>query len=378
MTDDRQTDHPFQTGLHVGQINLPSWERFEQEFRAIFDRNFFASHGPLESKLEAALAEYLNVRHVVCTVNATVALMLTARALDISGDVIVPSFTFAATAQAISWAGLNPVFCDVDEKTHNLSASLVERCLTERTAGILGVHLWGRACDVDGLEELARSRKIELFFDSAHALGCSHRGKRIGSFGRAEIFSFHATKVLNGTEGGCISTNDHALAARLRTMRTFHGNQTFAKVPLRLNGRISESQAAMALMSLEDLTKNIDANRTRYFRYRERLTDITSLEFIDHAANEASNYQYVVVRVLDSSPLSRGRILSALQAKNIFARDYFSPPVHRMKPYRDKPQPVLGVTESLSSSLIQLPTGHAISIDDVDAVCDVLHSIMKG
>lgn len=362
--------------LYVGEPNLPDWQRFEEMFRGIFERRFFANHGPLERELDGALAEYLGVSHAISVVNGTVALMLAAKALDMRGEVIVPSFTFAATAQALNWAGLTPVFCDVEPDTHNLSARLVEPLITERTAGILGVHLWGRACDPDGLERLAQERGLKLFFDAAHAIGCSHKGKRIGGFGSAEIFSFHATKILNGAEGGCITTNDDELAARLRTMRTFHDSETRVPVALRINAKISEAQAAMALLSLEHLPENIQANRMRYFRYRELLSRIDSVAFVDHAGNEASNYQYVVIKI-DRAHVSCDEILRALVEKNIHARDYFSPGVHHMAPYRDVPQPDLPVTDELSASLIQLPTGPSVTDADLVRVCDSLEEIVE-
>jgi len=369
---------PRPTALHVGQLNLPNWDWFEAEFRNVFERDLFASRGPLQERLEAALADYLGVRHVICVVNATVALTLTARALDLRGDVLVPSFTFAATAQALNWAGLNPVFCDVESETHNLSPRLVERHMTKATSGVLAVHLWGRACDVAGLDAVAKKYGLALFFDSAHAVGCTYNGTRIGGFGEAEIFSFHATKVLNGAEGGCIATNNDETAAKLRTMLSVRADQAVGSPLLRINGRMSEAQAAMALLSFEHLPANIEANRKRYELYRARLDDIEGLEFIDHAGNEASNFQYVVIRVADSSPIARNDILKALESKNIFARDYFSPPIHRMPFYRDAPHLTLPVTDLLASSLIQLPTGQAVSEHDVEAVCEILSVLMRG
>ena len=365
--------------LYVGEPNLPDWQRFEDAFRAIFERRFFANHGPLERELDRELANYLGVSHAVSVVNGTVALMLAAKALDLRGEVIVPSFTFPATAQALNWAGLTPVFCDVEPDTHNISARLAEPLITEKTSGILGVHLWGRACDPDGLERLAQERGLKLFFDAAHAIGCSYNGKRIGGFGSAEMFSFHATKILNGAEGGCIATNDAELAARLRTMRTFHDTETRVPGVLRINAKISEAQAAMALLSLEQLAENIQANRVRYLRYRDLLTKIAGVAFVDHAGNEASNYQYVVISIDNQrTRLTRDEILRALTERNIHARDYFAPGIHHMAPYRDTPQPDLPVTDGLSASLIQLPTGPSVTDADLERVCASLKAIVEG
>ncbi|XKH39411.1 DegT/DnrJ/EryC1/StrS family aminotransferase [Azospirillum doebereinerae] len=246
MSDERTPPSPaprppegFETPLHVGQLNLPAAEAFREAFDGIFDRRFFANHGPLEQRLDRELASLFGVRNAVSVVNATAALMLVLRALDLDGEVIVPSFTFPATVQAVVWAGLRPVFCDIDPQTQTLTAARVAPKIGPATAAVLGVHIWGRGCDPLELEALTASRGVKLVFDAAHAVGATFRGRRFGGFGNAEVFSFHATKILNGAEGGCITTDDDDLAARLRTMRSFH--DTDERVPglLRLNAKIS-------------------------------------------------------------------------------------------------------------------------------------------
>lgn len=367
--------HAFTTPLPVGQLNMPDPDEFREMFEGIFARQFYTNHGPLEHAVDEALAAHFGVRHAISVVNGTVALMLLLRAMELSGEVIVPSFTFPATVQSLVWAGLKPVFCDVDPETQMINARLVEAAITPATSAILGVHIWGRGCDPRGLEALAEARGLQLLFDAAHATSCTVEGQRIGGFGRAEIFSFHATKVLSGAEGGCITTNDDALAARLRAQRSFHANDELTAGVLRLNAKLSEAQAAMLMLGLRHLDRFIEENRQRYELYRQGLEGIAGLSFIDYAAGEQSNYQFAVVQI-DAAELgmSRDDLLNWLQARNVLARRYFHPGVHRTEPFASEPAGDLAVTDQLCQVLLQLPTGQAISPQAVTAICALIRS----
>jgi dTDP-4-amino-4,6-dideoxygalactose transaminase len=179
-----------------------------------------AQVGHLEFQaVERRVAAHAGVRHCVATCNATIALEIAVRAAGLQGEVLVPSFTFIATAHALHWQGITPVFCDIDPATHTLDASRLEAMITPRTTGVVGVHLWGHPCDVERLEDICRRRGLKLLFDSAQAFGVSYKGRMIGSFGDVEIFSFHATKVLNTFEGGALVTNDDEIARKARLMK---------------------------------------------------------------------------------------------------------------------------------------------------------------
>ena len=372
----------FKAPLHVGQLYMPNWDDFEDTFRGIFKRHYFTNHGPLVHEMDERFAKHLGVRNAVCVTNGTVSLMVATQALNLRGEVIVPAFTFPATVQSLCWAGLTPVFCDVDPLTHNITSKLAEPLITERTSAILGTHLWGRACDPDGLQSLCDEYGLSLFFDAAHAIDCTYNGKKIGGFGRVESFSFHATKVLNGAEGGCLTTNDDALADRIRTARNFHVSETYARVPIRINGKMSEAQAAMALLGLKGLSKNIKKNKDLYRIYRQRSADWKGLRMVDTAGGEESNYQYCVFEVNpDATVLTRNQFFFILRAENVLARRYFYPGVHRMKPY-DTLFPeyltTLPVTDYLSSHLLQFPIGSGISSDQVEHLSDLISFLIKN
>src|SRR5213596_2048457 len=170
----------FAEKLHVGRPNIGNRERLLARINDLLDRRWLTNDGPYVQQLERDLADFLGVKHCIAMCNATVALEITIRAADLSGEVIIPSFTFIATAHALQWQKITPVFCDIDPRDHTLDPKQVERMITPRTTGIIAVHLWGRACDVDALEEIARSRGLTLMFDAAHAFGCTYRGRKIG------------------------------------------------------------------------------------------------------------------------------------------------------------------------------------------------------
>lgn len=371
----------FEQPLHVGQVNLPEWERFEEAFESLFERRYFTNHGPLVEELEEKIASYLGVRHVVCMTNGTIALMATAKALELTGEVILPAFTFVASAQAMSWAGLTPVFCDVDPISHTIDPALVESLITERTSAIMGVHLWGRGCDVEALQSLADKHGVKLFFDAAHSFGCSYKGRMMGNWGEVEVFSMHATKIFSASEGGFAATNDDVLANRLRTVRNFHSSETHASVPLRINGKMSEAQAAMGLLSLEEVPTYINENKARYEAYRDGLKGIPGLTLLPYSLQDKNNYQYTVVQVdTAKAGLTRDDLVRVLESENILARRYFKPGVHTSPPYNEANSYSVGplpVTESLSETLFQLPNGQSISNEDINQVCGLIRFVQS-
>ena len=194
--------------LHVGRPNIGDRQAFMERVDTIFDNRWFSNNGPYVQQLENQLAEYLDVKHCILLTNGTIGLEIAVRALELTGEVIIPSFTFIATAHALQWQEITPVFCDIAPNSHHIDPAEIEKHITPRTSAILGVHVWGNACDVNAIAELAEKHNLKVLYDAAHAFGCSHQGRMIGNFGELEVFSFHATKFFNTFEGGAITTND--------------------------------------------------------------------------------------------------------------------------------------------------------------------------
>lgn len=368
--------------LVVGRPNIGDRQRFLERVEDILDRHWLSNGGRYVEEFEHRVAEFLGVGHCIAMCNATVGLEIAIRALGLRGEVIVPSFTFIATAHALRWQEITPVFCDVDPVTQNIDPAQVEKLITPRTTGILGVHLWGRACDVSGLEGIARKHNLRLLYDASHAFACSHKGKMIGGFGDTEVFSLHATKFINTLEGGVVTTNNSSLAGTIRQMKNF-GFTGYDRVDrLGINGKMDEISAAMGLTNLEAIDKFISANRRNYQRYHKLLDGHPALRVLSYDEIDRHNYQYVVVSVDEKQGgISRDEILKQLHDQDIIARRYFYPGCHRLEPYRSENPAaalLLPVTEKLAASLLCLPTGSTVEPADIDRVCQALHGALSG
>ncbi|MCW2308635.1 DegT/DnrJ/EryC1/StrS family aminotransferase [Rhodobium gokarnense] len=369
----------FDVDRVVGQVYMPDREVFDTWFSAISERAFYTNHGPLVARLDAVIADRLEVANAVSVTNGTVALMVALTALELSGDVIVPAFTFPATVQAVVWAGLRPVFADVDPVTHNLTPETVAAAMTPETTCVLGVHVWGRPCEPAGLKAFCRQNALRLAFDACHGFGCSHDGRMLGNFGDVEVFSFHATKIVNGAEGGCITTNDDELAARLRTVANFHRSPADRDCKVRINAKMTEAQAAMALMALSEFEQYVDRNRAIYEVYREQLGPRSDVRMIAFDASELQNYQYAVFELGDEAGISRDDLLAVLRREGVHARRYFAPGVHKLHPFEEgRNGPPLPITDQLCDTLFQLPVGAFVTPQDARLIANLVSVILDN
>jgi dTDP-4-amino-4,6-dideoxygalactose transaminase len=363
----------FAEPLHVGRPNVGDAERFIERIRDVFERRWLTNNGRYVQEFEARVAALTGAKHCVAMCNATVALEIAIRALGLHGEVIVPSMTFVATAHALQWQEITPVFCDIDPATHCISPAEVERLITPRTTGIIGVHLWGRPCDTEALEVIAARRNLAVLYDAAHAFGCSHGGRMVGNFGRGEVFSFHSTKICNTFEGGALVTNDDDLAARARLMKNFGFAGYDRVIYIGTNGKMSEASAAMGLTSLEALDSFVRCNQDNYRRYQAGLSGLPGVRLLAFDERERCNYHYVVAEIDESqASLSRDQLVEVLWAENVLARRYFFPGCHNMEPYRSffpHAKLLLPETERLLGRVLCLPTGTALDGAAVDAVC---------
>jgi dTDP-4-amino-4,6-dideoxygalactose transaminase len=368
----------FQEPLHVGRPNIGDREQFLKYVNAILDSRWLTNHGPVVKQFEQELSEKLGVEHCLAICNATAALEIAIRALKMQGEVIVPSFTFVATAHSLQWMGITPVFADIDPQTHCLDPRSVEKLVTPRTTGIIGVHLWGRPCEIDALQRIASARDLKLLFDSAHAFGCTYHGKMIGAFGDAEVFSFHATKFFNTFEGGAITTNDAALAARIRLMRNFGFSDYDRVESVGANGKMSEISAAMGLTNLQSLDAFICANYRNYRKYQHVIGDVPGFSLTNYDESEKCNFQYIVAEVeAQVTGLHRDDLIKVLHAENVLARRYFWPGCHRMEPYHTlfpDAYRLLPQTEKIAERIMVLPTGTTIGEQEIDAIGDILRT----
>ena len=371
----------FAQPLHVGRPNIGNRERLIERIDDMLDRRWLTNHGPYVEELEQRIASLLGVKHCIAMCNATVALEIAIRATGLSGEVIVPSMTFIATAHALQWQEITPVFGDVDPATHNIDPHRVKEMVTPRTTGIIGVHVWGRPCAVDALAEIARRYNLKLLYDAAHAFGCSHKGQMIGGFGDAEILSFHATKFFNTLEGGAVVTNDDDLASRVRLMKNFGFAGYDNVIYIGTNGKMNEVSAAMGLTSLESLDEFIGVNHRNYKQYQRELEGTPGIQQVIYDEAEKQNYQYIVLEIDEArAGVSRDQLMDILWAENVLARRYFYPGCHRMEPYRSYfPHAglLLPETERLVKRVLSLPTGTAVGPGEISQICQIIRLVVE-
>lgn len=365
----------FLEPLHVGRPNIGSRDQFLNRANQILDNFWLTNNGPMVREFEQRIAEYLGVKHCVAMCNGTIALEIAIRALGLTGEVIVPSWTFIATAHALYWQGITPVFADIDPRTHNLDPDAVRRMITSRTTGIIGVHLWGRAAPVEELQAIADEHGLKLMFDAAHAFGSTCKGRMIGRFGACEVLSFHATKAFNTMEGGAVVTNDDELAEAMRLMRNFGFAGYDDVVHPGTNGKMVEVCAAMGLTNLDNIEDVFAANRKNHAAYKSELDGVPGIHVLDYDPAERNSHHYVVVEVDERSHATRDRIIAALHAENVLARKYFWPGCHNMKPYGNlfpNAGLMLQQTHAVAERVIVLPTGTAIGADEIATICSVI------
>ncbi|MFI8734847.1 DegT/DnrJ/EryC1/StrS family aminotransferase [Ectopseudomonas toyotomiensis] len=365
----------FLQPLHVGQPNIINRDKFLAGVARALDNHWLTNSGPLVQEFEQRVAEKLGVKHCVAMCNGTIALEIAIRALGLTGEVIVPSWTFVATAHALYWQGITPIFADIDPATHNLDPVAVRRMITPRTSGIIGVHLWGRAAPVGELQAIADEHGLKLMFDAAHAFGSSYQGQSVGQFGVCEVFSFHATKSFNTMEGGAVTTNDDDLAEAMRLMRNFGFKGYDNVIHPGTNGKMIEVCAAMGLANLDGFDAIVVANQGSHAAYQQALTGIPGIKVISYDPGERNSHHYMVVEVGSDCPVRRDDLIATLQAENILARRYFWPGCHRMQPYRDlfpHAELVLPQTKVVAEQVMVLPAGASITLQQIQTVCDVI------
>lgn len=371
----------FSECLHVGKPNIGDRVLLNRYINDIMDRRWLTNQGRYVQILENDIARLLGAKHCIAMCNGTIALEIAIRALGLSKEVIVPSFTFIATAHSLKWQEITPVFCDIDPKSHNIDPAMIERMITPNTTGIIGVHLWGRPCVIEQLEALAKKHHLKLLFDASHAFACSHSGKMIGGFGDAEVFSFHATKFFNTGEGGAIVTNNDELAEKIRLMKNFGFSGHDNVIYIGTNGKMNEISAAIGLSCIANLDAWIDHNYNNYQLYQSLLGDIPGITLIRYDQKEKCNYQYIVLEIDEQlTDISRDKLVKILHTENIIARRYFYPGCHAMEPYISffpHAGMLLPQTNSLVRKVMSLPTGTAIGKQEITKTCGLIRFIIQ-
>ncbi|MBD3332024.1 aminotransferase class I/II-fold pyridoxal phosphate-dependent enzyme [candidate division GN15 bacterium] len=371
-------DPTFADPLHVGRPDVHNRTSFLDRIQAILTSRRFTNDGPMVEEFEDRLCEFIGTRECVVVNNGTTALRLLFRTVMTPGEVILPSFTFVATAHALQWEGFTPVFCDIETDSWTIDPECCSKAVNDQTVGLVGVHVFGTPCDTNGLAAVARKAGISLLFDAAHAFGCSIGGTPIGRFGVAEVFSLHATKVLHSFEGGAIATDDVELARTLRRVRNFGFDDYDLVGVLGINAKMPEVCAAMGLANLESLDEVIELNRRAYQAYDHGLREISGIRLRPPPSSGAWNWHYIVAEIDEERfGMHRDLFIECLHHEGILARRYFYPGVHSMEPYRRNLGGRLGLpnTNATAGRVVVLPGGISVGESNAIETCEAIQAI---
>jgi dTDP-4-amino-4,6-dideoxygalactose transaminase len=367
--------------LVVGLPNPVDTDGFLSDICEILQTGIYTNGGPFALRLETEVCRYLGVKYAITVSNATVGLALSLRALCVrrGGEVIVPSFTFAASVHAIVEAGLTPVFCDVNRRTHLMTPEYVRPHVSSNTVAIVAVNLWGMSCGEE-LEQFAEEKNIPLLFDSAHAFGAKRGDQFIGTFGTINVFSMHATKLFNSFEGGILTTNDSDLARRLSVMRNFGITDQDTFTYCGTNCKLSEPHAAYAcrqLIAIENTKAHYRKIVEAYKSYLAVGLDGISL-WNEEFLSSGCTHSYICVMVDSTAPFSRDDLMVELRKEGIYAKRYFFPGCHNQPcfaPWRTNKE--LPNTDYINSRIIILPTGVRVCLEDVQRISGIIKNLHK-
>jgi dTDP-4-amino-4,6-dideoxygalactose transaminase len=373
----RGSDEPGR--IPVACPSLPPLEEYVDLLRDIWDRKWLTNMGHYHGLLEQALAEYLGVPYVSLFCNGTIALQVGLRALGIAGEVITTPYSFVATTHAIQWNQCTPVFCDIDPVTCNLAPEKVEALITDRTSAILPVHVYGTPCDIHGLQRIADSYGLKVLYDAAHAFGVTVHGESILLHGDISMLSFHATKVFNTAEGGALVTRDPELKTKIDHLRNFGIADEVSVIGDGTNGKMNELQAALGLVQLRHVGKEIALRKCFSDLYRHRLSNIRGIRILPEQSGVIPNHSYFPIFV-DSVRygMTRDEVYDMLQRAGICGRRYFYPLISEFPTYVNSPgggRHDLGVARLASEQVLCLPLHTAISESVIDKTCELLEAM---
>lgn len=372
----------FKEPIYVTQPLLPDLNKLQVELEEIIESKWITNHGQKHNLLEKKLEEALKVPNVSVFNNGTIALLTALKALDLpmGSEVITTPFTFAATPHCISWNGLKPVFCDIESNTMTINVDKIEKLITSNTSAILPVHVYGFPCDVEKIDEIAKEYDLKVIYDGAHTFSTEINGKGIGTFGDITMFSFHATKLYNTIEGGCLTYNDNELKEKIYNLRNFGIINEEEVVDIGINGKMNEFQASVGILNLnlfrEEQIKRMNIKKI----YLEHLGNIENITIPEMPENTTDSCQYFPIIIEDNFPMTRDQIYDALKEYNIFTRKYFYPICSDYKPYRNLKSSSahnLPVSNDLKKKVLCLPYYGNLDSQVVIQICDILKSFSK-
>lgn len=365
------------SGIFVTKPLLPELNTLYQHLEDIWNSGWVTNMGAKHNELEARLEKELKVQNLVLFNNGTSALMTALKAMELpaGSEVITTAFTFAATSHCISWNGLKPVFCDIKPDDFTIDVNKIEKLITPATSAILGVHVYGFPCDTEKIQSIADKYHLKVIYDAAHAFSTEINGKGIGEYGDITMFSFHATKLYNTIEGGCLTFSDSGLREKICRLRNFGIRNENVIEEIGINGKMNELQAAVGLANLNIYKEEQKKRQAVKDFYNHRLSGIQGIRVPRMAENTTDSYQYYPIVVEKEYPLTRDELCEKFRLSGISVRKYFFPACMDFKCYKDLKYTGnvnLSVVNDLKHKVLCLPFYGTLKKDELDLICNIM------
>ena len=355
---------------------MPDLEELNQYLQDIWQRKWITNNGHYHKELEKALCEYLDVPYVSLFTNGTLPLITALQALRITGEVITTPYSFVATTHSLWWNGIKPVFVDIDPTTGNLDPDKIEAAITPRTTAIMPVHVYGKPCDTERIQEIADKYGLKIIYDAAHAFGVKVNGESILKAGDMSTLSFHATKVYNTIEGGALVMHDEQTKKRIDYLKNFGFAGETEVVAPGINSKMDEMRAAYGLLNLKQVDEAIEARHQVAIKYREALRDVEGITFFDDMPGVKHNYSYFPIFVdAEKYGMTRDELYFKMKEQNVLGRRYFYPLISTFSTYRglDSAKPEnLPNAHKMADEVICLPMHHALSDEDINRTVELI------
>lgn len=361
---------------------LPSIEDFTEQIKEIYDSKWLTNMGSKHKALEEALKVELKVPHAQLFNNGTIALLTAIKALDLpyGSEVITTPFTFAATPHCISWNGCKPIFCDIEPDTMTIDVNKIENLITPNTSAILGVHVYGFPCNVKKIDEIAKKYNLKVIYDAAHAFSTEIDGVGIGNFGDITMFSFHATKLFNTIEGGCLTYKDETLVKKIYNLRNFGIQSEEVVEDIGINGKMNEFQAAWGLLNLKQYREEQERRKVIKEIYDNGLKGVKGIRIPQMPENTTNSYQYYPIVIEDEYGKTRDEIYDMFKAENIFTRKYFYPACHDYDCYKNDITVKIArlrTTDDMKKRVLCLPFYGSLDNEVAEHICEVIRNVAK-
>ncbi len=343
--------------INVTKTYLPNKEKYQKYVDEIFESSWITNNGPLVKELEIRLAEYLGVKNIILVANGTVALEIAYRTLGLKGYVITTPFSFVATTSSLVTNGLHPIFADIDPRTLNMDTNKIEELITPNTSAIVPVHVFGNACEVEAIGEIAKKHDLKVVYDAAHAFDVKYKGESLLNYGDISTLSFHATKLFHTIEGGALIINDDALIEKARYLINF-GIENQESIPdLGTNAKMNEFEAAMGLCMLDEMENISKKRKIVYERYEKELKGLVDMPV--NNPHSTQNYGYFTIVLKDEEQTLK--VQKALNEKEIFPRRYFYPSLDTLNYI--EPKQYSPLSRDISNRILALPMYPELSED---------------